>query len=72
MDDAQKELKTKVEDKLIQKITDLEAVKLALEEDVRGSTGEEQEKNQKLLDTTNLLLQQLHLARINLRALNPD
>jgi hypothetical protein len=47
-------------------------VKLALEEDVRGSTGEEQEKNQKLLDTTNLLLQQLHLARINLRALNPD
>lgn len=72
MDEQQHELRKKVEDKLQQKIVDLEAVRLALEEDVTESEGEEKMKNEELLAATNALLGQLKLAQINIKALDPD
>lgn len=66
------DLRKQVEGKLQQKIVDLEAVRLSLEEDMRTSIGEERIKNQQLLDATNHLLQQLKLAQVNIQALNPD
>lgn len=72
MDEQQSELRKKVEGKLQQKIIDLEAVRLALEEDVKGSEGEEKQKNEELLAATNELLGQLKLAHVNIQALSPD
>jgi hypothetical protein len=72
MDEQQHELRKKVETKLQQKIVDLEAVRLALEEDVKDSEGEEKQKNGELLAATNALLGQLKLAQSNIQALDPD
>jgi hypothetical protein len=72
MDEQQSELRKKVEGKLQQKIIDLDAVRLALEEDVKGSEGEEKQRNEELLAATNELLGQLKLAHVNIQALNPD
>lgn len=72
MDEQQSELRKKVEGKLQQKIIDLEAVRLALEEDVNGSEGEEKQRNEELLAATNELLGQLKLAHMNIQALNLD
>jgi hypothetical protein len=72
MDEQQSELRKKVEGKLEQKIIDLEAVRIALEEDVKHSEGEDRQRNAQLLAATNDLLSQLKLAQVNIRALDPD
>lgn len=63
------ELKTQVEGRLLQKITDLEAVRLELEEETRNSTGIEKEKNQSLLNATSNLLTELKQAQLNIHDL---
>jgi hypothetical protein len=63
------ELQSQVESRLLQKITDLEAVKLELEEETKNSTGQEREKNQSLLTATANLLDQLKQARVNIHEL---
>jgi hypothetical protein len=63
------ELKTQVESRLLQKITDLEAVKLELEEETKASTGAEKEKNENLLAATSNLLSELKQAQINIHDL---
>jgi hypothetical protein len=63
------ELQSQVESRLLQKITDLEAVKLELEEETKTSTGQEREKNQSLLTATTNLLDQLKQARVNIHEL---
>lgn len=63
------ELKNSVADKLIQKINDLEAVKLSLEADMKSSEGEERATNEKLLKATTELLLQLKNAQRNIDAL---
>ena len=72
MKEQKQELKKQVEEKLLQKITDLEAVKLALEEDLKTSEGEERLTNQKLLDNTLHLLQELKLAHLNILTMDPE
>ena len=72
MKEQKQELKKQVEEKLLQKITDLEAVKLALEEDLKTSEGEELLTNQKLLDNTLHLLQELKLAHLNILTMDPE
>jgi hypothetical protein len=62
-------LKTQVESRLLQKITDLEAVRLELEEETRNSTGAEKEKNQSLLTATSNLLSELRQAQTNIHDL---
>jgi hypothetical protein len=59
-----------VEGKLQQKIIDLEAVRLALEEDVKDSEGQDRQRNEELLAATNELLGQLRLAQANIQALD--
>ncbi|HYF68971.1 MAG TPA: hypothetical protein VD884_12595 [Ohtaekwangia sp.] len=63
------ELKNSVADKLIQKINDLEAVKLSLEADMNSSEGEERATNEKLLKATTELLLQLKNAQRNIDGL---
>jgi hypothetical protein len=63
------ELKTQVESRLLQKIHDLEAVKLELEEETKNSTGTDREKNENLLNATTHLLDQLKEAQHNIHAL---
>jgi hypothetical protein len=63
------ELKTQVEGRLLQKITDLEAVRLELEEETRNSSGAEKEKNQNLLTATSNLLSELRQAQVNIHEL---
>jgi hypothetical protein len=70
MDEQQNELRKKVDEKLQQKIIDLEAVRLALEEDLNSSEGEERGKNEELLAATNNLLSQLKLAQMNIQTLS--
>jgi hypothetical protein len=70
MDDEKvSELKTKVEARLLQKISDLEAVRVDLEEDIRTSEGDEQEKSRNLLAATINLLDQLKQAQTNIQSL---
>jgi hypothetical protein len=63
------ELKTQVEGRLLQKITDLEAVQHELEEETRNSTGVEKEKNLNLLIATSNLLTELKQAQSNIHDL---
>ena len=42
------DLKNKVESRLLQKITDLEAIKLELQEEIKVTDGAEKERNQNL------------------------
>lgn len=63
------DLKSQVEGRLLQKITDLEAVRLELEEETRKSTGVEKEKNQSLLNATSNLLTELKQAQMNIHDL---
>jgi len=67
--DKMDELKNKVEGKLQQKITDLEAVKIELEEDLKSSSGEEKEKNENLLNAATHLLVELKQAQLNIHSL---
>jgi hypothetical protein len=63
------ELKNQVESRLLQKITDLEAVRLELEEETKKSTGAEKEKNQNLLTATTNLLNELKQTQSNIHTL---
>ena len=63
------ELKSQVEGRLLQKITDLEAVRLELEEETKHSTGADKEKNQNLLSATSNLLNELKQAQLNIHDL---
>jgi hypothetical protein len=62
-------LSSQIESRLVQKINDLEAVKLELEDETRNSTGEEKEKNLNLLIATSNLLTELKQARTNIHEL---
>jgi hypothetical protein len=63
------ELKSQVESRLLQKITDLEAVKLELEQETQNTTGSEKQKNENLLAATSNLLTELRQAQINIHDL---
>ena len=63
------ELKAQVEGRLLQKITDLEAVRLELEEETRNSSGAEKQKNENLLTATSNLLTELKQAQMNIHDL---
>jgi hypothetical protein len=65
------ELKKNIESRLLQKISDLEAVKLSLEEDLRSSVDVEHERNMALLNATNNLLDQLRQAQHNIHGMDP-
>lgn len=72
MNQEESSRRKEVEGRLEQKITDLEAVRISLEEDIRTSTGAEREKNQQLLASVTYLLQQLKLAQVNIQALDSE
>jgi hypothetical protein len=63
------ELKNQVESRLLQKIADLEAVRLELEEETQKSSGAEKEKNQNLLTATTNLLNELRQTQSNIHTL---
>jgi hypothetical protein len=64
------EIKKNIESRLLQKITDLEAVKISLEEDLRSSVDVEHERNMALLNATNDLLNQLRQAQKNIHGMD--
>lgn len=61
-----KKMMGNVEDRLKKQISDLESVKKEIEEDQQTSVGLEREKNQKLLDATVKLLNELKQAHSNI------
>jgi hypothetical protein len=63
------ELKNQVESRLLQKISDLEAVRIELEEETQKSSGAEKEKNQNLLTATTNLLNELRQTQSNIHTL---
>ena len=63
------DLKNKVESRLLQKITDLEAIKLELQEEIKVTDGAEKERNQNLYNATATLLDELKKAQTNIHLL---
>lgn len=62
-------LKKQIESRLLERIQELETVQLELQAETNNSTGEEKDKNQKLLNATSDLLHELRQAQTNIHNL---
>lgn len=65
-DEKFKKLKGSVESNLAKQVSSLENVKKELEEDLKSCPPSEREKNQKLLDATVQLLEEMKMAQANI------